>query len=175
MVTADNRSPGGKDARTWEECRRIGTLLADEALRIVEGTSPQAAPKLFCAARTISLPVDSQEMRALMKQMPAMAGASTEAVTAQLNVANIGNAQILTIPGEALPNIGYYLKRKMRGEHNLLFGLTNDAYGYILTKEDFNSFKRYAYVSRTSLGERTGAILVEEALKFVNECPAPAK
>ena len=41
----------------------------------------------------------------------------------------------------------------MRGKHNLLFGLTNDAFGYILTKVDFNSFPRYDYVSRTSLGE----------------------
>ena len=24
MVTADNRQPDGKDARTWEECLRIG-------------------------------------------------------------------------------------------------------------------------------------------------------
>jgi hypothetical protein len=109
----------------------------------------------------------------LMKLMPAYAGANAESVSVQINVVNIGNAQILTIPGEALPNIGYYLKRKMRGEHNLLFGLTNDAYGYILTREDFNSFKRYAYVSRTSLGERTGTILVDESLKFVGECPRP--
>ena len=89
----------------------------------------------------------------------------------QMNLINLGNAQIITIPGEALPNIGYYLKRKMHGEHNLLFGLTNDAFGYILTKEDYDSFKRYAYVSRTSLGERTGEILVDEALKFINESP----
>ena len=63
----------------------------------------------------------------------------------------------------------------MRGEHNLLFGLTNDAFGYILTKEDFESFKRYSYVSRTSLGERTGEILVNEALKFVNDSPGPER
>jgi hypothetical protein len=90
-----------------------------------------------------------------------------------MNVVNLGDAQIVTIPGEALPNIGYYLKRKMHGKHNLLFGLTNDAFGYILTKEDYDSFKRYTYISRTSLGERTGEILVNEALKFVNECPKP--
>ena len=90
------------------------------------------------SSRSVSLPVDSPGMRALMKQMPALAGASPDTVTAQVNVVNLGNAQILTIPGEALPNIGYYLKRKMHGEHNLLFGLTNDAYGYILTKEDFD-------------------------------------
>jgi hypothetical protein len=173
MVTADNRTPGGREARTWEECQRIGTLLADETLRIVQEAVVQTAPKLFCAARSVSLPVDSPLMRALMKEMPGAAGRDTESVTVQVNVVNLGNAQILTIPGEALPNIGYYLKRKMHGQHNLLFGLTNDAYGYILTKEDFDSFKRYAYVSRTSLGERTGEIFVNEALKLVNECPRP--
>ena len=59
----------------------------------------------------------------------------------------------------------------MHGENNLLFGLTNDAFGYILTKEDWGSFKRYEYVSRTCLGEMTGEHYIDEALKFVNECP----
>jgi hypothetical protein len=112
-------------------------------------------------------------MRSLLEHLPKSEGLSTDRFTTQLNLINLGNAQILTIPGEALPNIGFYLKRKMRGEHNLLFGLTNDALGYILTKEDYDSFQRYAYVSRTSLGERTGPILVDEALAFVKEAPAP--
>lgn len=177
MVTADNRQPGGGEANDWAECQRIGRLLADEALRIVKDAPVQASPKLFCVARPLTLPVDSPLMRQLIRTLPAAAGLAQtgDAVTTQLNLVNLGNAQILTIPGEALPNIGYYLKRNMRGEHNLLFGLTNDAFGYILTKEDFGSFKRYNYVSRTSLGERTGAIFVDEALKFVNECPAPEK
>lgn len=177
MVTADNRRPGGGEARDWAECQRIGRLLADEALRIVRDAPEQASPKLFCAARPLTLPVDSPLMRQLLKAIPAATGAAPagDSVTTQLNVVNLGDAQILTIPGEALPNIGYYLKRKMPGAHHLLFGLTNDAFGYILTKEDFASFKRYDYISRTSLGERTGEILVDEALKFVNECPRPEK
>jgi len=174
MVTADNRQEGGRDSRIWNECVRIGTLLADEALRIVQDAPVQDSPKLICLSRQLTLPVDSQLMRALMKQLPS-GPADPNSVTTQLNLINLGNAQLLTIPGEALPNIGYYLKRKMRGQHNLLFGLTNDAYGYILTREDFGSFKRYEYVSRTSLGERTGTILVDEALKFIGESPSPEK
>ncbi|HLH56018.1 MAG TPA: hypothetical protein VKY92_20615 [Verrucomicrobiae bacterium] len=174
MVTADNRMPDGRDARTWEECQRIGKLLADEALRIVQPARVQAEPELFCAARSLKLPVDSPDMRALMKQLPGFEPAAPDSVTTQLNVVNIGDAQILTIPGEALPNIGFYLKRKMRGRHNLLFGLTNDAFGYILCREDFDSFERYAYITRTSLGERTGQIFVDEALRFVEECPKPS-
>ena len=60
----------------------------------------------------------------------------------------------------------------MHTKQPFLFGLTNDAFGYILTKEDFQSFKRYDYVSRTSLGEMTGEILVNESLKLVTESPA---
>jgi hypothetical protein len=175
MVTADNRLSDHGEARSWAECERIGTLLADEALRIVASTPVQVSPKLFCAAQTISFPVDSPLMRSLLKTLPGAPAAGTDQLTAQMNLVNIGTAQILTIPGEALPNIGFYLKRKMRGEHNLLFGLTNDAYGYILTKEDYDSFKRYAYISKTSLGEHTGEILVNEALKFVNASPRPGQ
>ena len=173
MVTADNRRKEGGEVRDWEECGRIGGLLADEALRIVREAPEQASPKLFCASRSVSFPVDSPLMRSLLKALPGAPPADSGKVNTQMNLVNLGDAQLLTIPGEALPNIGYYLKRKMRVKHNLLFGLTNDAFGYILTKEDFDSFKRYAYVSRTSLGERTGEILVNEALKFISECPPP--
>jgi hypothetical protein len=175
MVTADNRGPDGRDLREWNECVRIGQLLADEALRIVAEARPIENPKLQCFARQVTFPVDSVLLRAILKASPLLsqAGGDTTRVTTQLNLINLAHAQILTIPGEALPNIGFYLKRKMAGEHNLLFGLTNDAFGYILTKEDWGSFKRYEYVSRTSLGEMTGHIFVEEALKFIAESPKP--
>ncbi len=176
MVTADNRTANGKDARTWAECERIGRLLADEALRIVASAPEQKSPKLLCEARTISFPVDSPQLRAVMAASPLGLGTKdTTRVSTQLNLLNIGNAQILTIPGEALPNIGYFLKRNMRGEHHLLFGLTNDAFGYILTRVDWSSFKVYDYVSRTCLGEKTGEIFIEEALRFIAEFPAPEK
>lgn len=63
----------------------------------------------------------------------------------------------------------------MPSAHPFLFGLTNDAFGYILTKEDYNSFKRYEYITRTSLGEMTGEILVSELLELVQNSPQPDK
>ena len=175
MITADIRTPDG-DKEEWSECVRIGELLADEALRIVEKAKPQEAPGLWCGAHTIAFPV--REPMAMMMTMlhPETRGhddtPQTE-ISAQQNLINIGDAQILTIPGEALPNIGYYLKRNMRGKHNLLFGLTNDAFGYILTKVDFDSFKTYEYISATCMHEDMGEILIEESLDFVNDSPAP--
>jgi hypothetical protein len=37
-----------------------------------------------------------------------------------------------------------------------------------------DSFERYDYITRTCLGERTGEILIEKSLAFVNTCPRPA-
>jgi hypothetical protein len=183
MITADNRildqpsealTARWKDARTWEECLRIGHLMADEALRIVKDAREQQNPSLFCDAISVRFPVDSEEMWAVIVHSPLKYPHNDDhSIQARINLVNLGNAQILTIPGEALPNIGFYLKRKMHGKHNLLFGLTNEAFGYILTKVDFNSFRRYDYVSRTSLGEMTGEILIDKSLEFVNRSPAP--
>lgn len=184
MITADNRDLKSlrdpekavwNGFRTWEECLRIGHTMADEALRIAGSASAQADPPVYCTSTEMKFPVDSPLMWAVILGSPLKYPYNADhTITTQVNLVNIGNAQILTIPGEALPNIGFYLKRKMHGEHNLLFGLTNDAFGYILTKVDFQSFPRYDYVSRTSLGEMTGEILIERSLELVEKSPKPA-
>lgn len=176
MVTADNRRPDG-EANSWDECIRIGTLLADESLRLVKDAPFQADPQLRVRVREVKFPVESPLLLGVLKGSPM--GYRTDAegrITTRMHLVDLGTARILTIPGEALPNIGYYLKRKLGGEHNLLFGLTNDAFGYILTAVDWNSFKRYDYVSRTCLGEQTGEILIREALQLAAEAgPGPVK
>lgn len=183
MVTADNRnldqpsdSLGAKwhDSRTWEECVRIGHTMADEALRIIKDIPMQIDPTLFCDSIDVRFPIESDELWGVILHSPLKYPHNEDhSITVRINVVNLGDTQILTIPGEALPNIGYFLKRKMHGQHNLLFGLTNDAFGYILTEVDFKSFSRYDYISRVSPGERTGEILMEESLRFIEKSPRP--
>jgi hypothetical protein len=182
MVTADTRVDpkinDGRENNNWEECIRIGNLMADEALRIVEPAPVETNPTLYCASKTITFPIESEAMRFVLKHSPIAAQAKNSdfsSITTRLNLLNIGKAQVVTIPGEALPNIGFYVKRKMKTTEPMLFGLTNDAFGYMLTKEDFGGFERYNYVSRTSLGEMTGSIYEDEAVKFINESPVPEK
>jgi hypothetical protein len=183
MITADNRiltelrdplRGYWNDARTWDECLRIGHLMADEALRIIHDAPGQPDPALFCDSARVRFPVESPLLWAVVLGSPLRYPHNDDqSINARINLVNLGTAQILTIPGEALPNIGFYLKRKMRGRQQFLFGLTNDAFGYILTKVDFQSFPRYDYVSRTSLGEMTGEILIDNALALVKRSPAP--
>jgi hypothetical protein len=183
MVTADNRTLDRvrdpqrgywEDARTWDECLRIGRTMADEALRIVANGPTQENPGLFCRSAIVKIPVQSPEMWFVVMNSPLRYPQGKDhTIQVRINLINLGDSQILTIPGEALPNIGFYIKRKMRGANNLLFGLTNDAFGYILTKVDFHSFPRYDYVSRTSLGEMTGEILIEKWLDLIKTSPLP--
>ena len=185
MITADNRDldqPSDpqrgywKDSRTWEECQRIGNLLANESLRILADAKPQTDPQLTCKAKDVRFPVESADLWAVVNHSPLQYPHNDDhSITSRLNFVQLGDTQILTIPGEALPNIGFYLKRKMTGKHNLLFGLTNDAFGYILTEVDFNSFERYEYISRVSLGEQTGEILIRESLSLAQEATSASQ
>lgn len=172
MVTADNRRPDNKEASDYAECTRIGNLLADQALAIIENAEIQTNPDLYVAAKTVEFPIESELMQMLMTHSPLKSKVSADnKIGTTVNLLNIGTAQILTIPGEALPNIGYYLKRKMNTKDAFLFGLTNDAFGYIITKEDYQSFDRYEYISRTCLGEMTAEILTTESIKLIKESP----
>ncbi len=179
MITADNRMPEGGEANSWEECIRIGTLLADEALRIIEPAPLQLLPTLYSTSQMVEFPIESEYMREALKLSPILSKASgTKNYTvapARLNLLNIGQAQIITAPGEAMPNIGYYLKRKQKTTQPMLFGLVNDSFGYIITKEDFGSFRRYDYISRTALGEMTGEIYINEAIKLIESAPESDK
>jgi hypothetical protein len=178
MVTADNRNldqPPREalraywdDRRTWAECERIGGLLADEALRIIDAAAWQKNPRLRNQSTEVRFPVESDEMWRVVTMSPLKyPHRDDRTVAVRINLVTLGTAQMLTIPGEALPNVGFYLKRQMRTEHPLLFGLTNDAFGYILTKVDFNSFPAYRYISRVSLGEMTGEIYIRQALELM--------
>lgn len=178
MVTADNRDleklPRDPrrgywdDKRTWQECLRIGHTLADESVRIVDPAPRQPNPGLAIVSRNVRFPVPSDDLWVVVKHSPLKYPHNDDrTITTQVNLVSIGDAQILTIPGEALPNIGLFLKRKMPANHKFLFGLTNDAFGYILTQVDFSSFERYEYISRVSLGEMTGEIYMKNALELI--------
>lgn len=162
MVTADNRQDDGSEIQNWQECQRIGRLLADEALRLVSESSPVEAPDLRVAHRRVAFEVESEELQAIMKFSPIeFVIDELDRPVTSIQVIDLGPARLATIPGEALPNVGAYLKRRLRADYPFLLGLTNDAFGYILAAEDYFAFPRYNYISRTSLGEKTADTLAD--------------
>ena len=79
MVTADNRDLDRvrdplraiwEDKNTWEECVRIGTILADEALRIVKNAPVQEDPGLFCRALEVTGEILIEKALDLVEKSP---------------------------------------------------------------------------------------------------------
>ncbi len=179
MVTADNRileGQPGRERADYDECTRIGNLLADEALRIISDAPVQETPELTIATKMVEFPVEMEKFLMAAAFSPFKYPITEDkTIVTRINIVNLGSAQLLTIPGEALPNIGYWLKRKMGIDHTFLLGLTNDALGYILTDVDFNSFSRYDYVSATSLGEQTGPIYMDAAQEMIEGAAHPLR
>lgn len=173
MVTADNRpDKPGEEVDPWAECVRIGTLLADEALRLLDEGGVPADLQLACVHSDVTFPIESPIMRHILAHSPLGYGSladAGESIETRLNAVRVGPAVILTIPGEALPNIGFYLKKNMNVDYPFLFGLTNDAFGYILAKVDYGSFERYNYITRTSLGEMTGEYFIDAAQALLRD------
>ena len=138
MVTADKRNlddPKDRlkgywhDARTWAECLRIGRLMADEALRIVKDARVQVEPTMFCDSTLIRFPVESDLMWGVILGSPLKYPHEADrSIRARIHLVNLGDAWVLSIPREAPPNIGFHLKRKVRGKNNMIFGLTNEAF-----------------------------------------------
>jgi len=183
MVTADNRlldKPKDpvrgywEDARTWDECLRIGKRMADDALRILRPAKVQNNPTLALRSEKVRFPVDSNAMWAVVTLSPhKYPHGPGKTVSTYVDLICVGDSRILTIPGEALPNIGLHVKKWMGGRSKFLFGLTNDAFGYILSDVDFGTFSRYDYVSATSLGPRTFPTLRDAWKRLVAAAPKP--
>ncbi len=153
MVTADfdeSTTPKGKN---WAAAERIGTQLGECALALLPALAPLVPEALNVQQKTFTVPLDNPRFVALVKLKvfppDLMKGSSIET---EVHRITLGDLEMLTLPGEALPNIGLYLKRKMTGPHKFLLGLTGDELGYILTPEDFG-LDLYKYEASVSVGE----------------------
>ena len=74
MVTADTRLEYGKEGQgqkednSWQECIRIGELLASESLRIIQKAPVLDNPAVFIASRPLTFPVESDIMRYIIQK-----------------------------------------------------------------------------------------------------------
>src|SRR5262245_16061996 len=81
---------------------------------------------------------------------------------------DLGPAQIITVPGELLPRLGFELKAALPGPCRLLVGLADDELGYILPDDEFLAPADYMnpgaqYEESMSMGPRTGSLVLAAA------------
>jgi hypothetical protein len=151
----------------WQEAERIGITLADATLASLEGAVWEESPKLTFQQRLFRVPLENAGFKLLIaaKILPGELVDGSDIET-EVSCFTLGSAEFITLPGEVLPNIGLFLKSKMRSPYKFQLGLTGDALGYILTEEDF-VLKLYDYESSVSVGQKMGPLMTENLLVLI--------
>jgi len=155
MVSPDE-IPGSEP---FADAQRIGQWLGKRAVQAVaEGASPITQNKLDFRIRPLLLPLVSEKILARMEQgwiKGELIRGSHPTAVARLD---IGELQMLAIPGELLPDLGFRARAQMTGKYNIIIGLANDEIGYIVPAWDFHVGK---YEETTSMGPSAAPQVME--------------
>jgi hypothetical protein len=152
MITADYDESTAPKGENWVAAETLGNRLGQYVLEALDKAAPATDPTITLQRSVFSVPLENKMFQTLIKlhvfQGEALKNGQLETEVTRFT---IGPAEFLTIPGEALPNVGFYLKRHMRGQPKFLLGLSDDFLGYILAPEDFG-LQLYQYESGVSVG-----------------------
>lgn len=87
----------------------------------------------------------------------------------RLRLGNDGNqVEMVSIPGEAVTELGLGLREIMGGKQNVLLGLTHDTLGYLIPEDQWMSGRNNNYEESVSLGREAGE-KVRTAVKSLYE------
>lgn len=153
----------------WERAREIGVAIGGEAIKVLSREKVSESDGIFWKKMTLSLPVENSNFRfaSALGLMPEQRDGDGN-IPVGVYYIRIGDAEAITFPGEAFPNIAAELKKHLRSQHKFVFGLTNGELGYLLFSQDFESGK-YRYHSSVSLGSKTGDYIFEALFDLINQ------
>ncbi|HVR73139.1 MAG TPA: hypothetical protein VMT52_02355 [Planctomycetota bacterium] len=158
MVSGDTR------ARTHEEAAAMGKRLAGEVERIL-GSAVPSTKDLDGHVHRLEIPVSNPRMVAFEMASGRTSSYRGRHVTEMLRI-HLGGAEILTVPGELLPELSFEILERMRGFPRMIVGLANDQIGYIIPAHDFRAG---AYEESMSLGPAAGLVVLRQALQMLDE------
>jgi len=167
MITPD------VEEHTFEKAQELGYALADATISALQPHRwlKKELPKIaFNVEKQIfSVPLENIQFYGAMQY--GMLNRSEPwyvdspglgVITTEVNLITIGNAQMITMPGEVLPSIGFRLREAMSAKYKFQIGLGNDELGYIIPEDEWDDTQ---YEESMSVGVQTGimmeAILME--------------
>jgi hypothetical protein len=151
---------------TWGEIERCGEAIAQGARRALEGARPIPVPEIKFARAEVEFPLENRRFLALFhagtfgKDAAGLVRSSGGQVrlVSEVCAARLGEVVFVTVPGEALPEVGRQIFALVDARVKFLVGLGQDEIGYILPKEDFDPKK---YEESMSLGPETAPTLLD--------------
>jgi hypothetical protein len=156
MVSGDNR------ARTHEEARATGLGLAALVRELAASAQPPETFAFSVERKALEIPVTNPRLRPLYEKMNVALHRGR--LRTEMMYLRLGEAQIVTLPGELLPEVSFEILERMTGFPRILVGLANDEIGYIIPAEDFRDDE---YEETMSQGPAAAPLVKETALRLL--------
>ncbi|MBI4600932.1 MAG: hypothetical protein HY721_03140 [Planctomycetes bacterium] len=156
MVSGDTR------ARTHDEAEAMGKRLAKEVERVLGFAVPTERRLSFERSR-LEIPVTNPRMIAFEMSTGQTSSYRGRHLTEMFH-ARLGEAELLSVPGELLPEVSFEILERMRGYPRMIVGLANDEIGYIIPAYDFRAGD---YEESMSLGPAASLLVLRQALRFL--------
>lgn len=156
---------GDTMARSHAQARKAGLRLADEVSRILQFAVPSATAAFDFRRSRLELPVTNPRLLLFEKLNSERQVFSRGRAISELFHLRLGDAELLTMPGELLPELSFELLEKMGGYPRMIVGLCNDELGYIIPAEDF---RKGGYEESMSVGPAAGPVVRRRALELLD-------
>ncbi len=161
MLTPDG-IPG---ADRFDDTDRIGRWVGERAAQLAQNATSTITESPFgFVIRPIEIPVVSPNLLEPLEKGTLKSGLIQGRYRTELARVDIGELQIIAIPGELLPELGFAIRERMTGAVNVIVGLANDEIGYIIPAYDFRAG---VYEESMSLGPSAGPQIVGAALELL--------
>jgi hypothetical protein len=152
---------GDSKARTHEEAKATGLGWAAMVKDLAATAQPPARFEFAVETRRVEIPMTNPRFKPLYD---ARGGLNRGRAVTEMALITLGEAQLVTIPGELLPEVSFEIQEKMTGFPRILIGLANDELGYIIPEYDFRDD---SYEETMSQGPATAPIVRETAIRML--------
>ncbi len=129
MISGDN--PG----RTYEYSEEMGLAIAAHVKDLTEIAHAPAKFEFSAERRELQIPLTNTAFVERYAESPR--GLYRGRVVTDMTLVWLGEAQLLTLPGELLPEVSFEVLEHMNGFPRVLVGLGNDQLGYFVPPYDF--------------------------------------
>jgi len=180
----------------WIEAYRIGSILGNDVIRIMENIQVKETTILNIKYESIWVPVreitreEIENAEKLWQECKGVIPGQADGLPQEwyagnilkivrenikfreleLHVIRIGNDIIATLPGEFFTEFGLQIKNRSPFANTLIFGLANQSIGYVPTKDSFKNGGYETATCETSiLIPEAGNMIVDNLLRMIEE------
>lgn len=167
------------ELRTPESAAALGQAYAEAALAALADAPLLDVTLLDLRRAELSIPMRNP-LFAMARETAVLRPRPGADIVTTVALLDIGPAQIVAIPGELLPRLGFQIKAALPGPCKIVAGLADDEIGYILPDDEFVSPADYMdpgahYEESMSVAPDAGSRIVGVALALVEGLRRPQR